>query len=126
MDRTSELWPQHRRSYDFLYSFVGDLPTHLAWRNSNKGRLLFRRPTKAKIRLLVICLLTWLGATPTKAVYFFEDQQRQKMGAIELRVGSGLFRQQIIDGKSEEEIRASWEPGLSEYKEMRKKYLLYP
>jgi hypothetical protein len=36
------------QSYDFLYSFVGVSPTHLAWRNTNKGRLLFRRPTKAK------------------------------------------------------------------------------
>jgi hypothetical protein len=25
-----------------------------------------------------------------------------------------------------EEIRATWEPKLSEYKEMRKKYLIYP
>ena len=48
------------------------------------------------------------------------------MGTIERLIGSGLFRQQIIDGKSEKEIRESWEPGLSEYKEMRKKYLLYP
>ncbi|HEY0900075.1 MAG TPA: hypothetical protein VGD90_12125, partial [Sphingobacteriaceae bacterium] len=29
-------------------------------------------------------------------------------------------------GKSESEIRQSWEPGLSQYKLMRKKYLLYP
>ena len=29
-------------------------------------------------------------------------------------------------GMSEEEIRASWEPALSKYKEIRKKYLLYP
>ncbi len=48
------------------------------------------------------------------------------MNSIEIQIGSGLFRQQIIDGKSEEEIRASWEPGLSKYKVMRKKYLLYP
>jgi hypothetical protein len=27
---------------------------------------------------------------------------------------------------SEEDIRRSWEPGLSRYKQMRKKYLLYP
>jgi uncharacterized protein YbbC (DUF1343 family) len=33
--------------------------------------------------------------------------------------------QQIIDGTSEEEIRKSWEPALSNYKEIRKKYLLY-
>ncbi|WP_261387857.1 hypothetical protein [Chitinophaga pinensis] len=30
------------------------------------------------------------------------------------------FKQQIIAGKTAEEIRASWEPGLSKYKETRK------
>jgi uncharacterized protein YbbC (DUF1343 family) len=57
---------------------------------------------------------------------FFDSKLSKEMGTIEKLIGSGLFRQQIIDGKSENEIRASWEPGLSEYKEMRKKYLLYP
>jgi uncharacterized protein YbbC (DUF1343 family) len=57
---------------------------------------------------------------------FFDSKLSNQMGVIERLVGSGLFRQQIIDGKSEEEIRASWEPGLGAYKEMRKKYLLYP
>lgn len=57
---------------------------------------------------------------------FFDSKLSKEMGTIEKLVGSSLFRQQIIDGKSEKEIRDSWEPGLSEYKEMRKKYLLYP
>lgn len=57
---------------------------------------------------------------------FFDSRLSAQMGVIERLVGSGLFRQQIIDGTSEKEIRASWEPGLSEYKTMRKKYLLYP
>ena len=57
---------------------------------------------------------------------FFDSKLSKEMGTIERLIGSGLFRQQIIDGKSETEIRASWEPGLSEYKVMRKKYLLYP
>lgn len=57
---------------------------------------------------------------------FFDNTLSREMGTIETRVGVGEFRQQIIDGKSEKEIRASWEPGLSQYKEMRKKYLLYP
>ena len=48
------------------------------------------------------------------------------MGVIERLTGSALFRQQIIDNKSEKEIRESWEPGLTEYKVMRKKYVLYP
>ena len=57
---------------------------------------------------------------------FFDSKLSKEMGVIERLIGSGLFRQQIIDGVPEEQIRASWEPGLSEYKEMRKKYLLYP
>jgi uncharacterized protein YbbC (DUF1343 family) len=57
---------------------------------------------------------------------FFNSKLSKEIGVIERLTGSGLFRQQIIDGKSEKEIRASWEPGLSRYKVMRKKYLLYP
>ena len=57
---------------------------------------------------------------------FFDSKLSKEMGVIERLIGSGLFRRQIIDGRSEEEIRASWEPGLSEYKKMRMKYLLYP
>ncbi|HEU5289349.1 MAG TPA: DUF1343 domain-containing protein [Cyclobacteriaceae bacterium] len=64
-------------------------------------------------------------ASPNKEQFFNSKLSRQ-MNNIEIQIGSGLFRQQIIDGVSEKEIRASWEPGLSEYKKMRKKYLLYP
>ena len=56
---------------------------------------------------------------------FFNTKLSNQMGTIERLVGVADFRQQIIAGKSEKEIRASWEPGLSQYKEMRKKYLLY-
>ncbi len=57
---------------------------------------------------------------------FFDRSQSKQMGSIDGLAGTDLFKQQIIDGKSEEEIRKSWEPGLSEYKKMRTKYLLYP
>ncbi len=40
--------------------------------------------------------------------------------------GNGILKKQIMDGKTEEAIRASWEPGLKKFKEIRKKYLLYP
>ncbi len=40
--------------------------------------------------------------------------------------GNNILMQQIKEGKSEEEIRKSWEPKLSEFKKTRKKYLLYP
>jgi uncharacterized protein YbbC (DUF1343 family) len=56
---------------------------------------------------------------------FFDSKLSNQMGVIEKLTGSDKFRQQIIDGTSEKEIRQSWEPGLSQYKVMRKKYLLY-
>ena len=65
------------------------------------------------------------NASPYKEK-FFDSKLSKEMGVIERLSGSALFRQQIIDGKSEKEIRESWEPGLSGYKVMRKKYLLYP
>ena len=40
--------------------------------------------------------------------------------------GNNELWQQIKAGKSEKEIRASWQPKLSEFKAIRKKYLLYP
>jgi uncharacterized protein YbbC (DUF1343 family) len=57
---------------------------------------------------------------------FFDNKLSKEIGLFEYRVGNGLIRQQIIDGVPEAEIRASWEPGLGNYKVMRKKYLLYP
>lgn len=39
--------------------------------------------------------------------------------------GNSTLRKQIIAGKSETEIRKSWEPALSKFKAIRKKYLLY-
>jgi len=66
--------------------------------------------------------LTWLkefyAAYPRKAEFF-------KNATFDRLAGTTKLRNQIIEGKSEDEIRKSWEPGLGRYKEMRKKYLLY-
>ena len=40
--------------------------------------------------------------------------------------GSDRLRKQIMEGKSEAEIRASWQEELNAFKEVRKKYLMYP
>ena len=39
--------------------------------------------------------------------------------------GNDILMQQVKDGKTETEIRKSWEPALTEFKKIRKKYLLY-
>jgi uncharacterized protein YbbC (DUF1343 family) len=72
--------------------------------------------------------LSWIidlyKSSPKKEDFFNSSLSNQTM-PVERLVGVADFRQQVIDGKSEAEIRASWEPGLSSYKTMRKKYLLY-
>lgn len=57
---------------------------------------------------------------------FFDRTQSKEMGDINKLAGVATFKEQIITGTPTEEIYKSWEPGLSNYKTMRKKYLLYP
>ena len=45
---------------------------------------------------------------------------------INLLAGNDVLMKQVREGKSEEEIRKSWEPALTQFKTTRKKYLLYP
>ena len=45
---------------------------------------------------------------------------------FDLLAGTKELRYQIVRGLTEEDIRESWKPELDTYKQMRKKYLLYP
>lgn len=56
---------------------------------------------------------------------FFDKSYSKQINDIDKLAGTRDFREQIVAGKSEEEIRKSWEPGLTNYKKMRQKYLLY-
>lgn len=56
---------------------------------------------------------------------FFDSKQSSQIGNFDKLAGTTLLKQQIISGKSEKQIRDSWEPGLSEFKKLREKYLLY-
>ena len=82
----------------------------------------------SKIRKEKKLNLSWMmelyQASPNKAD-FFNSKLSTQMGTIERLIGVADFRAQIIAGKTEAEIRKSWEPGLTQYKTMRKKYLLY-
>lgn len=56
---------------------------------------------------------------------FFDSKLSNQMNNIEIQIGRGDFRRQIIDDVPIETIRAGWEPELSAYKKMRLNYLLY-
>jgi uncharacterized protein YbbC (DUF1343 family) len=63
-------------------------------------------------------------AYPRKEI-FFDASQSKQIGNFDKLAGNSLLRKQIIAGITEEEIRKSWEPALSEFKKKRVKYLLY-
>jgi uncharacterized protein YbbC (DUF1343 family) len=41
-------------------------------------------------------------------------------------VGTDELKKQILAGKTETEIRETWQQGLTDYAQLRKKYQLYP
>ncbi|RYY96724.1 MAG: DUF1343 domain-containing protein [Chitinophagaceae bacterium] len=49
-----------------------------------------------------------------------------KVSTFNRLAGNDVLIQQVREGKSETEIRASWEPALNAFKAIRKNYLLYP
>jgi uncharacterized protein YbbC (DUF1343 family) len=57
---------------------------------------------------------------------FFDYTQSNQMGNINKLSGDEEFKKQIAEGKTVKQIQDSWEPELSQYKLMRKKYLIYP
>ena len=123
--------PALKGKYQFSYTPAGipgmaETPLHqdkecygLDLRNYDLEKL--RKSKKVNIKWM----MELYAAYPDKEK-FFDSRQSKEMGVIERLVGTSLFRKQIIEGASEEEIRKSWEPGLSNYKKMRKKYLIYP
>ncbi|TDH26600.1 DUF1343 domain-containing protein [Segetibacter sp. 3557_3] len=79
---------------------------------------------RASKRINIQWMIDLYNAYPIKEK-FFDRTQSKEMGNIDGLAGSSEFRQQIMSGKSVKEIQDSWEPGLSQYKTMRKKYMLY-
>lgn len=64
-------------------------------------------------------ILDFYNNFPKKDSFFLKTLYIDKLA------GTKQFREQIIAGKTEAEIRATWQPGLQKFKIIRKKYLLY-
>lgn len=73
---------------------------------------------KAPDKLILNWLLGYYEFFKDKTV-FFNSYFRNLAGTTQLQ-------KQIEEGLTEEQIRESWQPGLKQFKEIRKKYLLYP
>ena len=71
-------------------------------------------------------------AQPFTLSYLLEAYQRSEMkekffnSYFNTLVGTDKLKKQILAGKTETEIRETWQQGLTDYAQLRKKYLLYP
>jgi len=73
---------------------------------------------KIERRLMIEWILEMYNAFPDKTKFFNPF--------FEKLAGTDQLRKQIENGLSAEEIRSSWKPDLDQFKQKRKKYLLYP
>jgi uncharacterized protein YbbC (DUF1343 family) len=67
--------------------------------------------------------LKWL----LKAYALFPDKEKFFLASnyFNKLAGTDVLMQQIKDGKTENEIRKSWQPALNDFNKIRKKYLMY-
>jgi uncharacterized protein YbbC (DUF1343 family) len=70
-------------------------------------------------RIQLKWLLNAYKLFPGKDSFFLKTNHFNRLA------GNDVLMQQVKEGKSEEEIRKSWKPGLENFKAIRKKYLLY-
>ena len=71
-----------------------------------------------------------LGFSLEYLFYFFEKSGKKESfftspSFFDKLAGTDQLRKQMLAGKTEKEIRASWQPALNQYKALRKKYLIY-
>jgi uncharacterized protein YbbC (DUF1343 family) len=74
---------------------------------------------KVDNRLQLKWVLNAYKLFPEKDKFFLANKYFNKLA------GNDILMQQIKDGKTEDEIRRSWQPKLDAFKKIRKKYLLY-
>lgn len=117
-----------------LYSFTPH-PTEGAKSSKHYGEVCYGwnlsgTPSEVLKKINNRIQLKWLMAAyrlfPNKDSFFIVPKSgNMENSFFDKLAGNNDLWQQIKNGVSEKDIRASWEPALSNYKKIRKKYLLY-
>lgn len=122
--------PSLKGKYSFSFTPIGikgmsETPLYM---NEVCYGIDFRQYDIAELRKIKRINIQWMidlyNAFPEKEK-FFDSSLSKQMGSIDKLAGVYDFKKQIVEGKTVKQIQDSWEPKLSEYKVMRKKYLLY-
>ena len=110
-------------SYEFtpVSSFGSKYPKHKNQKCMGVS-LISLKPTEIRTwgQINLEFLLGAFKMFEENGIAFFNDNNH-----LEKLAGTDDLREQIVTGKTAVEIRMSWQKGLDEFKETRKKYLLY-
>ena len=77
------------------------------------------KKAKPKAQVELSYLLDAYAKFPNKKSFFLKNRFIDKLA------GSNQLRKQILSGKSEAQIRASWQKDLKKFRKIRQKYLIY-
>ncbi|MCL1669849.1 DUF1343 domain-containing protein [Elizabethkingia ursingii] len=122
--------PQYKGIYNFSYTpvsipgkaenplYMNQICYGLDLRNTDLNKIVESK--KINLKWMIELYKNY----PDKEQFF--KQWHPQIGNIDYLAGVSEFKEQIKSGLSEDEIRKTWQPGLENYKNMRKKYLLYP
>ncbi len=78
------------------------------------------RDVAPKVAFDISYLMQMYEGMPEGSEFFLKN------GFFDRLAGSDRLRKMMLQGASQEAIRASWKPELKAFKQIRKKYLLYP
>lgn len=116
----------HPDFHDHSFSFIPEAKPGASINPKLKGNTCYgfdlRNVSVYKIRELKQINLTYLFT-------FYNDLQlgdKFFTPFFDKLAGSDKLRKMILEGKSEKQIRESWQAGIENYKKIRAKYLLYP
>ena len=119
---------------DTLYSFTPQ-PTEGAKHSKHYGEVCYgwnlsgtteEVLQKVNNRIQLKWLMEAYRLFPEKDSFFIVPKSgKMEDSFFDKLAGNDELWQQIVAGKTEKEIRASWQPKLDEFKKIRKKYLLY-
>jgi uncharacterized protein YbbC (DUF1343 family) len=114
------------KSFSFTpNSRVGAMSSKLYGQQCYGWDLTKQTPPKDKIDLALI--IEMYKSFPQKDSFFLAPKTKEPTAYFFNKLaGNAQLMQQLKDGASEADIRKTWEPGLTAFKKIRKKYLLYP
>lgn len=105
------------------FSFTPKSIEGMAKNPKQKGKVCYGEDLRnigIKSRFSLSYFLKYYRMFPEEKSFFSSEKW------FNLLAGTDKLLKDIRDGKSDAEIRKSWQPDLKKYREIRKKYLLYP